>query len=92
MIIEINLKNLKYKIFISIIVVSLFYVMYCTVPDSEFGRNDKTIHQMSSFDRINFTLEKQFLISSSNSIYPYTDRAKSLTICHSLIAWCIFIL
>lgn len=92
MLIEINLKNLKYKIYISIVVISLFYLIYSTIPNYEFGRNDKTVNKISNFDRFNFTLERQFLISSSNSFYPFSEKAKALTLCQSLIAWCIFIM
>ena len=92
MLIEINLKNLKYKFLISCVTVSLFYLIYCTIPNNEFGRQDKTLESISNFERFNFTLERQFLISSSNSIYPYTERAKILVICQLLIAWCIFIM
>ncbi|VVU94691.1 hypothetical protein CPAV1605_416 [seawater metagenome] len=92
MLIEINLKNLKYKILISLVIVCLFYVIYCTIPDSEFGRNDKTVDTVSNFERMNFTLERQFLISSPNSLYPFSEKAKALVICQSLVAWCVFIM
>lgn len=89
---EINISTLKSKILISIVVICLFYVIYSSVPSSEFGRADKSINEITTLDRFIYTLEKHLMISSRNSIYPLTSRSEILSISHSIIAWCIFLL
>ena len=89
---EINISTLKYKFLISIVVICLFYVIYSSMPSSEFGRADKSIKEITTLDRFIYTVERQIMISTSNSIYPLTSRSEILSIVHSIIAWCIFLL
>ena len=90
--IEINISTLKYKLLISLVVICLFYVIYSSIPNSEFGRSDKTVKDISSLERMVFTLERHLLFSSRNSLYPITSRGQILTITHAIIAWCILVL
>jgi len=90
--VEINLSNLKYKFLISLVVLCLFYVIYCTIPHSEFGQNDQTVNKLTTFERINYTIERHVFFSTRNSIYPITTRGQILTLAHTIIAWCILVL
>ena len=90
--IEINISTLKYKLLISLVVICLFYVIYSSIPNSEFGRSDKTVKDISSLERMVFTLERHLLFSSRKSLYPITSRGQILTITHAIIAWCILVL
>ena len=38
MIVEINLKNLKHKLIISLVVIALFYVIYSTIPANDLWK------------------------------------------------------
>jgi len=90
--VEINLSNLKYKFLISVVVICLFYVIYCSIPHNEFGRNDKTISELSSVERFIYTIERHVFFSTRNSIYPITTRGQLLSLSHMIVAWCIFVL
>lgn len=90
--VEINISTLQYKLLISLVVICLFYVIYSSIPSSEYGRIDKTVNEITTTDRIIYTLERHLMISSRNSIYPITNRSEILGIVHSIVAWCIFVL
>jgi len=90
--VEINLSNLKYKLLISIVVLCLFFVIYSSLPHNEFGRSDKTINEISNYERFIFTIERHLLFSTRNSLYPITSRGEILSLSHAIIAWCILII
>ena len=62
MIVEINLKNLKHKLIISLVVIALFYVIYSTIPANEYGKNGEILSDINKFDYLNLALERHFYL------------------------------
>ncbi len=82
-----NLTKIQTKLFISIIVLTVFFILNKTIPPSEFSKDD-----ISSLDLLYYTLLTHMGIHYTNTLKPVSVRAKTLTMCHLIISYIIFLL
>lgn len=80
-----ELHNFFTKIYLSLLILIVFYILYLTIPDNEFA-NVKSGDPY--LDRLYYSVSchtgKQI-----DAYIPLSDRAKFLTICHMFLSFTI---
>ena len=84
-----NLKNFTTKIYLSIFIIIFFYLIYLTIPDSEF---ENVSNLNCKIDRIYYTISTHTGRRDYDNLKPRSLRAKILSILHMIIAYSIVIL
>ncbi len=81
-----ELGNFFTKVNLSLLILCVFFVLYLTIPDSEF-ENVKSNN--SYLDRFYFTVSCHTGRRELDTYKPLSDRAKFLTIFHMLLSFSI---
>lgn len=81
-----ELGNFFTKVNLSLLILCVFFVLYLTIPDSEF-ENVKSNN--SYLDRFYFTVSCHTGRRELDTYKPLSDRAKFLTIFHMLLSFTI---
>jgi hypothetical protein len=84
-----DLASLTTKVYLSIFVMSVFYLLYLTIPDSEFDNVSKSNCKM---DRLYYTISSHTGLRNIDSLIPKSSRARILSMVHMLIAYSILLL
>ena len=84
-----DLASLTTKLYLSTFVMSVFYLLYLTIPDSEF---DNVTKSNCKIDRLYYTISSHTGLRNIDSLIPRSNRARILSIMHMLIAYSILLL
>lgn len=84
--IRFELGNFFTKVNLSLLILSVFYVLYLTIPDSEF---DNVKDDNSYLDRFYYTVSCHTGRRELDTFRPISDRAKFLTIAHMILSFSI---
>lgn len=84
-----DLKSFTTKLYLSAFIVIVFYLLYLTVPDSEFNNVSKSNCKL---DRIYYTIATHTGKRDNDTLKPVSLRVKILSILHMLLAYSIIIL
>lgn len=84
-----DLKSFTTKLYLSGFIVTIFYLLYLTIPDSEFNNVSTT---NCKIDRIYYTIATHTGRRDSDSLKPVSLRAKILSILHMILAFSVVIL
>jgi len=84
-----DLKSLTTKLYLSFFVILVFYLLYLTIPDSEF---DNVSTSNCRLDRLYYTIATHTGNKNIHILIPKSFRAKILSILQILIAYSILIL
>jgi|APSaa5957512576_1039674.scaffolds.fasta_scaffold208227_2 hypothetical protein len=84
-----DLKSFTNKIFISIFILSVFTLLYTTIPASEFGL-ENTI--LTILDRFYYAVSTQTGFRAVDTPNPITPRAKTLTLLQMLLGYSVLLL
>jgi len=82
-----NLAKIQTKLFISLIIVLVFYALYKSIPVKEFGKN-----YISNFDLFYYTILNHMGIHYDKFLNPTSFRAKLLTMMHLICGYTIILL
>lgn len=81
-----NLKKLKTKLVISVLILAVFMILYKTLPNTELDVNN------DFYELIYYSIAIQIGAKTSQTIIPKSSRAKLLTLTHIIMGFCVYIL
>ena len=89
MAININLNGIGMKLSLSIFMVVIFYLLYLTIPDSEF---DNVSNQSCKIDRLYYAVTNHIGVRENDTLKPITNRSKMLTMAQIILSYSILLL
>ena len=84
-----DLKSFTNKVFISIFILSVFTLLYTSVPASEFGLENTTL---TILDRFYYSVSTQTGFRAVDTPKAITPRAKTLTLLQMLLGYSVLLL
>ena len=81
-----NLRKLETKLAVSALILSIFIILYKTVPSDELNINDNFI------DLLFYSVTTQIGVNTNQILIPKSSRAKILTLLHFIVGFCVYLL
>ena len=88
MAIKLSLDDLSSKIYLSIFIMVVFFLLYLTIPDFEFDNIKKENCKIS---RLYYTVTTHVGSRTDDGLKPVSKRAKLLTMAHMLLSYSILL-
>lgn len=82
-----DLNDFYTKFFISVIVIFTFFILYCSIPNSEFNNN----YDNKILDRLYYAISTH-TNKYNNSLSPRSKRTKLLSCIHMIISYMILLI
>lgn len=86
-----NIGKTTTKLFLSFIMVMVFFFLYKTIPSSEFTVTNTT-QTITNFQLFYYTLLTQMCMPVGLVFFPLSNRAKILTILQLIMGYSIYLL
>jgi hypothetical protein len=74
------------KIFFSLVILIVFYILYLTIPDNEFIRTNSENDNIK-INIIHFTIKNHTGLALGNRLIPISTRARLLSMVHGLMSF-----
>tara|TARA_A100001015_G_C15030782_1_gene733117 strand:- start:2456 stop:2713 length:258 start_codon:yes stop_codon:yes gene_type:complete len=74
------------KIFFSLVILIVFYILYITIPDNEFIRTNSE-NDNTEINKIHFTIKNHTGLALGNRLIPISTRARLLSMVHGLMSF-----
>lgn len=81
-----DLKKLKAKLMISVLILAVFMILYKTLPSKELNINS------NFYELMFYSVTTQIGMNTNQISVPKSSRAQILTLMHIIMGFCVYIM